>query len=260
MLLEARATVRYYHKPILHIFSHHIKGRDAADKILQDLLMHGANLEEKDVSDFTPAMAAVNSKNILALRILISVGASLTAINSEDNNNLHIAAVCPDVEMINYIGKQDLSAVEVEQRNTFNSNTLYMPYAAFSRPSWRIRNHFPRQSVEEIEAFTTFYFDLLIPELRRQTSTIGSLIRVVKHRDVTVATKILNQLIERNVRCNQTDLVSWYRGLKGYVIDGGWDYLQDVLKDEYEDTNEKIGQAAIARGNAITDPEMVEFF
>ncbi|KAL6913735.1 hypothetical protein FSST1_011495 [Fusarium sambucinum] len=59
---------------------------------------------------------------------------------------------------------------------------------------------------------------------------------------------------------HMADLAGWYRGLKGYVIDGGWDYLRDVLKDEDDETNEKIGRAAVVRGETITDPEMEEFF
>ncbi|KAK6699123.1 hypothetical protein SNK05_011942 [Fusarium graminearum] len=203
---------------------------------------------------------SVQRKNIIALRSLVSAGASLTAISSKNYNILHFAAYNPDADMLNYIGKHNLAGVELEQRSTDDCNPVSMLHASWNRPSWRITDSYPRPSLAEMEVFITFYFDLLIPDLRRHMSTINNLLQAVKDRDVTTATEILDQLIERKVRCNQTDLVGWYRGLKGYVVDGGWDYLEDVLKDEYDETNEKIGRAAVARGKTINDPEMEEFF
>ncbi|QPC61856.1 hypothetical protein HYE67_004087 [Fusarium culmorum] len=263
MLLAAGATAKRHtnSEPILHVFSFYTRSsQDDTDEMLHALLMHGANIEEKSDDGDTPVMTAVQRKNILALRSLVSAGASLTAISSKNHNILHFAAYNPDAEMINYIGKHNLAGVELEQRSTDDCNPLSMLHASWNRPSWRITDSYPRPSLAEMEVFITFYFGLLIPDLRRHMSTIDNLLQAVKDRDVTTATEILDQLIERKVRCNQTDLVGWYRGLKGYVVDGGWDYLEDVLKDEYDETNEKIGRAAVARGKTINDPEMEEFF
>ncbi|CAG2001829.1 unnamed protein product [Fusarium graminearum] len=263
MLLAAGATAKRHTncEPILHVFSFYTRSsQDDTDEMLHALLTHGANIEEKSDDGDTPVMTAVQRKNIIALRSLVSAGASLTAISSKNYNILHFAAYNPDADMLNYIGKHNLAGVELEQRSTDDCNPVSMLHASWNRPSWRITDSYPRPNLAEMEVFITFYFDLLIPDLRRHMSTINNLLQAVKDRDVTTATEILDQLIERKVRCNQTDLVGWYRGLKGYVVDGGWDYLEDVLKDEYDETNEKIGRAAVARGKTINDPEMEEFF
>jgi ankyrin repeat protein len=263
MLLEAGATVTYgaQHEPILHTFSYYIKGsQDAADEILHVLLMHGADLEEKDTAGVTPVMSAIIRKNILALRSLLSAGASLTAIDPNNQSIFHAMACAPDVKMIDFIGKQNLADVELEQRTTNAGSPLYTLHQVWIRPSWQINEWLPRPSLTEMEAFITFYFDLLIPDLRRHMSTIDDLLLAVKDRDVSTATGILDELIEKRVKCRQPDLAGWYRGLKGYVIDGGWEYLEEVLKEEHDETNEKIGRAAVAKGKTITDPEMEEFF
>ncbi|QPC79192.1 hypothetical protein HYE68_009944 [Fusarium pseudograminearum] len=262
MLLEAGVTVKHRIdlNPILHTFSEFTReSQDTSDEILHVLLRHGADLEAKGHRGFTPVMRAVVHKNILALRSLVSAGASLTATSSRNYNILHFAAYNPDAEMINYIGKHNLAGVEVEQCGADDCNPLSTLHASWNRPSWKVTDWYPRPSLAEMEAFITFYFDLLMPNLKLHISTIDNLLQAVKDRDVTTATEILDQLIERKVRCNQTDLVGWYRGLKGYVVDGGWDYLEDVLKDEYDETNEKIGRAAVSRGKTINDPELEGF-
>ncbi|RGP60104.1 hypothetical protein FSPOR_10844 [Fusarium sporotrichioides] len=263
MLLEAGATVKRHNsfEPLLQTFSRYTKGsQDAADEMFHTLLMHGADLEEKDNFGYTAVMRAVLCKNALALRSLVSAGASLTGISSENANVLHFVAAYPDVDMINCIRKQNPAGVGLEQRDIYDRNPLHILYEVWNLPSWKITDFPPRPSFVEMETFIKFYFDLLIPDLRRHMLTIDSLLRAVKYRDVSTATEILDQLIERKVRCNQTGLVGWHRGLKGYVVDGGWDYLEDVLKDEYDETNDKIGRASVARCKAINDPEMEEFF
>ncbi|GKT99142.1 unnamed protein product [Fusarium langsethiae] len=171
-----------------------------------------------------------------------------------------MAAFAPDVEMINYFRKQNLARVEPEQRDIHDRNPLHILYKAWNLPIWKTGRRFPLIRPAAMRAFITFYLDLLIPVFRQHLSTIDNLLRAVKDRDVSTATEMLNQLIERKVRCNQTGLVGWYRGLKGYVVDGGRDYLEDVLKDEYDETNEKIERASVTRDKAINDPEMKEFF
>jgi hypothetical protein len=49
---------------------------------------------------------------------------------------------------------------------------------------------------DELDTFITFYFNLLIPDLRRHMSTIDNLHKAVNNRDVSTATEVLNQFIE----------------------------------------------------------------
>ena len=137
---------------------------------------------------------------------------------------------------------------------------LQLLHGSCTRPPWDMSEAFPPLGSAEIEAYITFYFDLLLPELRSHMSTINDILRAVETRDASTATGILDQLIEKNVKCGEPDLVGWYRGLKGYVFGDDWNHLADVLKEEYDETGEKIERAKIARGKTITDPEMEEFF
>ncbi|RBR23111.1 uncharacterized protein FIESC28_04106 [Fusarium coffeatum] len=264
MLLEAGAMTKLprtpiYTPPIMHILGSETD-QESVDEIADLLLMHGADLEERDIDSRTPIISAITCRSILALRKLVSAGASLKAMTSINHNILHSAAFAADVEILDYITKLDLTGVQVTQRATNGDNPLRVLYLTWSRPFWRVTKHQPQLSSAAIEAVITFYFDLLIPELRRHISTIDMLLQAVKDRDSSTATGILDQLIEKNVKCGEPDLVGWYRGLKGYVFGGDWDHLADVLEEEYDETDEKIERARIARGKAITDPEMEEFF
>ncbi|CAG7557931.1 unnamed protein product [Fusarium equiseti] len=264
MLLEAGAMTKLPKTPIFVSPVMLALGSDtdqeSVDEIADLLLMHGADLEERDENGMAPITTAIMGRNILALHKFVSAGASLTAMTLENYNILHIAASVADVEILDYIAKLDLTDVRVTQRSTRGTNPLEVLHSACIRPPWRVNKYRPRLSSAEIEAFITFYFDLLIPEMRRHMSTIDELLRAVEDKDASTATRILDQLVKKNVKCGEPDLVGWYRGLKGYVFGGDWDHLAGVLKEEYDETGEKIERAKIARGKTITDPEMEEFF
>ena len=231
------------------------------DEIFGLLLTYGADIEERDyLSGCTPIMSAVFMNNVLVLRTLISAGASLTALSPTNQNILHIMAVAVDVEILDCIAKLDLVDVQVTQRTTDGYNALELLSEEYLQPFWKADAYCPRPSSAAMQAFIVFYFDLLIPEMRRHMSTIDALFRAVEDKDASTATRILDQLVEKNVKCGEPDLVGWYRGLKGYVFGGDWNHLAGVLKEEYDETGEKIERAKIARGKTITDPEMEEFF
>jgi ankyrin repeat protein len=267
MLLEAGAmtkrpdTTVNITMPIMHVLGTHCKiDQETVDETADLLLMHGADLEARDHDGRTSIMLAITGRNILALRKFVSAGASLTAMSSMNHNIIHIAASGADVETLDYIAKLDLTGVRVTQRATDGINPLQVLHLMCIRPPWRVSQDQPQLSSAAIEAFIAFYFDLLIPELRRHMSTIDELLQAVEDRDASTATGILDQLVEGNEKCGETYLVGWYRGLKGYVFGGNWDHLTDALNEENDETCEKIERARIARGKTITDPEMEEFF
>ncbi|KAH7191883.1 ankyrin repeat-containing domain protein [Fusarium flagelliforme] len=265
MLFEAGATAKLPNTtintiPTLHVLGTYSKiDQKTVDEIADLLLMHGADLEARDHASRTPIMLAITRRNILALRKFVSAGASLTAMSSMNHNILHNAAFGADVEILDYIAKLDLAGVQVTQRATDGNNPLQILYYMSARPLWRVTKDEPQLSSAAVEAFITFYFELLIPELRRHVSTIDELLQAVEDRDASTATSMLDQLVEKNVKCGEPYLAGWYRGLKGYVFGGNWDHLTDALNEENDETCEKIERARIARGKTITDPEMEEF-
>jgi len=267
MLLEAGAMTKWPNTttnttmPIMNVLGSHCnKDQETVDEIADLLLMHGADLEARDNDGRTPIMLAITGRNILALHKLVSAGASLTAMTSMNHNILHIAAFAADVEILDYISKLDLAGVQVAQRATDGINPLQVLHLVHTRPPWRISQDRPQLSSAAVGAFIAFYFDLLIPELRRHMSTIDKLLQAVGDRDASTATDILDQLAEKNLECGEPCLARWYRGLKGYVFGGDWDHLTDALNEENDETCEKIERARIARGKTTTDPEMEEFF
>lgn len=263
MLLEAGASVRCYSKslPVLHVVGNHKKKyQETTDVITRHLLMHGADLEERDGDGQTPVLTAAGYEDIVAFRSLVKAGASLNAINRYNWNILHIVADCPQLGIIDFLAEQDLAGIEVEQQTASCDNPLHILYKCSNYGS-RLRPYSSNlPSSAETKAFITLYFDLLIPDLQRHLSTINNLLQAVKDRELPTAAEILDQLIEKKSKCLQTGLVGWYRGLKGYVIDGGWDHLVEVLEEELDETHDKIERAAIARDKDINDSEMKEFF
>ncbi|RGP76426.1 hypothetical protein FLONG3_5311 [Fusarium longipes] len=261
VLLEAGATVKTHSFPIMHYFSRYTKGdQDQVDQIFHLLLTYGADLEERNSMGMTPIMSAIMYRNLAALRNLVSADVSLSALDIEDYNILHWAAYRADAVIIDFLAKQDLVGVEIEERNNTGYSPLGMLFLSQNRPIWLSTETYPQPTSIDMNAFITFYFDLLIPDLKRHKSTIDELLHAVEEKDGSMATEILDELIEKKARCRQIDLTGWYRGLKGYMIDGGWDNLEGALKEERNETNERIGRATIARGKTITDPEIEEFF
>ncbi|KAL4722968.1 hypothetical protein ACLX1H_010208 [Fusarium chlamydosporum] len=162
----------------------------------------------------------------------------------------------PSIEIIDYLTKQNLAGIELEQRTTQGYNPLYLLYTSSDRESWYKIGNFTPPNSAETKAFITLYFDLLIPDLQRHLSTINNLLQAVKDEELSTAAEILDQLIKKKSKCLQTGFVGWYRGLKGYVIDGAWDHLVEVLEEELDETHDKIERAVIARDKDINDPEM----
>ncbi|CVK87411.1 related to endocytosis ankyrin repeat protein Nuc-2 [Fusarium proliferatum] len=224
-------------------------------KFLQD---YGADIEAKDLNGITPVLWACQKGNVPALGALVRAGASLGAIDSNQNGILHAAAFSDNFDVVHYLAEQDLEDVDPQLRRPTGGDT------PLGRLTWiSIRYQLPsspRPDHGQQQNFIKLYFKLLIRDIERHMLTLRNIQEAIQDRDSEATAELLDILIKRNEAGFRQELARWYRGLKFYVADGQWDTLKEAICEEYDETSEKAERAAIARGKTLKDPEMQEFF
>ncbi|PNP77986.1 hypothetical protein FNYG_08712 [Fusarium nygamai] len=224
-------------------------------RLLQD---YGADIESKDHNGITPLLWACQKGNVPVLCALVRAGASLSAIDSNRNGIVHVAAFSKDFDIVHYLAEQDLEEIDPQLRNLNQKNNT--PLGSLR---WTLRKYHspsnPLPTQEQQQTFIKFYFKLLIHDLERHMLTLRNIQEAIQDRDSEATTELLDILIKRNEAGFRQELVGWYRGLKFYVPDGQWDKLKEAICEEYEEISERAERAAIARGKTLTDLEMEEF-
>ncbi|KAF5682964.1 endocytosis ankyrin repeat Nuc-2 [Fusarium circinatum] len=224
-------------------------------KLLQDF---GADIELRNLNGVTPVLRACQKGNVPALGALVRAGASLDSIDLNRNGILHAAALSNNFDIVHYLAEQDLEEIDPQLRVLDqNSTPLGSLRWIFHEYHW---SNTVVPSQEQRQTFIKFYFKLLIRDLERHISTLRNIQEAIQGRDSEATTELLDMLVKRNEASFRQQLVGWYRGLKFYVSDGQWDKLKEAICEEYDETYEKAGRAAIARGKTLADPEMEEFF
>lgn len=263
MLLEAGASVEkrdFIGQAPLHFLVRSQADQQTAHRIIRLLQGQHARLDAQDNFGRTTLLKAVVHNNAPVLRALVDAGASLNATAAFSQNILHLAAQAADIETLNYLAEQHLTLVDPRLRDLDGWTPLSVLGWCWQAEDWQVTGFLRRPSPEEQQKFISLYFDLLSHYLLRHMATLNQLLRAARRKDASAASEYISTLIEESDARNESDLVSWYRGVRSYIRDENWQVVVEIVQDDMCETRGELGLVAIVRDAPLGDPVMREFF
>lgn len=196
-------------------------------------------IEAKNKFGRTPATVAIVCDNMPLLRYLVEAGASLTYVNSNGQNLLHVAACHASVPMIDFLLQQSIAGhrlpiidhriKDIDDDSPWDNIVYCMHVSPWLHGSMR---HAGRSIYA---AFAKLYRHIRDSNLRHDISTVQGALDALQGGRVTVARDRLCDLAKHKADGHNDGAAAWYRSLAkkidGGEIDGAVDWLEQDLED-----------------------------
>lgn len=237
----------------LHLLSHSpTEGTTEAAELLL-----GAKGVDKDAlnNQGVPAVfLSVFYRNILLLRCLVSVKASLAQITRTSRGLLHYAAAFADAEVLLFLHEQELSSVSASIDTELINRYGYTAWDDFvfslTASTWQLPAQWRRPNEDDISSFVLLYQGVRDRNLKHTISVLERALEALVLDDIEYAAKLIAELANLRSTCHNHAAAAFYRGMHkeiqvngqaaGFMLEEDVESLKEELSHSLQDKIDEI--------------------
>ena len=214
------------------------ENRDDTKRIVEILVLAGADLEARDIFGVTPVIATLHYDNISVMECLLDLGCLLSYPDSENQNILHAVAMYASLEMLEYLGSLDLDDINPYQNSLKGRTPGHLILRAYDQKLAGIRTI----STAELSAFLNLCQGIKDRSLQHDIDNIEQVVAGLRDRDVATTRKHLGPLLAKEERWKREGLVCWYRAVGKCIHNLEWDLATEDMSDYLTELKGELGK------------------
>ena len=242
LLLAAGASTTcqniYGDTPLHRLASSTTSNRGYTKRIIELLVLAGADLEARCFDGRTPIMNTLITNETSALRYLLDLDCSLLSSNWFNENILHLAAVFSSLEMLEYLGSLDLHGINPDQKDLEGDTPGDCILYAYDE--LYVGSRAP--STAEITAFLNLCQVIKDRSLKHDIDNLEQVVAALRNRDVATGREYLGSLLAKEKLWKREDLFCWYRAVDRRIQNLEWDLATEDLSDYLTELRGELGK------------------
>lgn len=218
----------------------------------------GQNIEARQEDGETPLLAAVSRNNNAVFKILMSAGASLTALSATRSSILHHAAHVADAELLRSLSEAETS-LDIELRNSAGHTALDTFRYCLLADADLFPSHWRRPSDQDQQLFEELLRTVRDRYLNKEIAQLESVISLIQCNNIEQARQQLDSLMMEKVKYYKLEEAETIRIIKDVQIcQGMTDAAVEALKEIIEVHRETMCVSPFTRPSVFVQREVVE--